>query len=112
MNNSMTATLKYALVSHIKMDLIAKLVRGRKVQEALDLLQFVPKKAAKALYKVIKSAAANATTNGGKNIDDLYIQTIDVGAGPKLKRIRFVSRSRISHYAKYRSYVKVVLNSK
>lgn len=112
MNNSMTATLKYALVSHIKMELMAKLVRGKKVQEALDLLQFVPKKAGKTLYKVIKSAAANATTTGGKNIDDLYIQLIDVGAGPKLKRIRFVSRSRISHYAKYRSFVKVVLNSK
>ena len=108
----MTATLKYALVSHIKMELIAKLVRGKKVQEALDLLNFVPKKGAKSLYKVIHSAAANATTTAGKNMENLYIQTIDVGAGPKLKRIRFVSRSRISHYAKYRSFVKVVLNSK
>jgi ribosomal protein L22 len=42
--NNMTATLKYALVSHIKMDLIAKLVRGKKVQEALDILHFTQKK--------------------------------------------------------------------
>jgi large subunit ribosomal protein L22 len=108
----MTATLKYALVSHIKMELMAKLVRGKKVQDALDLLQFVPKKAGKTLYKVIKSAAANASTNAGKDVNDLYIQTIDVGSGPKLKRVRFVSRSRISHYAKYRAFVKVVLNTK
>lgn len=108
----MTATLKYALLSHIKMELIAKLVRGKNVQEALEQLQFVPKKAAKTLYKVIKSAANNAVTNANKDINNLYIQTIDVGAWPKLKRIRFTSRSRISHYAKYRSFVRVVLNSK
>ncbi len=108
----MTATLKYALLSHIKMELMAKLVRGKNVQEALEQLQFIPKKSAKALYKVIKSAANNAVTNAHKDMNNLYIQTIDVGSGPKLKRIRFTSRSRISHYAKYRSFVRVVLNSK
>jgi ribosomal protein L22 len=45
-------------------------------------------------------------------MNSLYIQTIDVWGAPKLKRIRFTSRSRISHYAKYRSFVRVVLNSK
>ena len=108
----MTATLKYAQVSHIKMELMAKMIRGKKVQEALDALQFLPKKSAKALYKVVKSAATNAVTNASKDMNSLYIQTIDVGSGPKLKRIRFSSRSRISHYAKYRSFVRVVLNSK
>lgn len=107
----MSATLKYALVSNIKMELMAKLVRGKKVQEALDMLQFIPKKSAKTLYKVIKSALTNAVASG-KDAGTLYIQTIDVWSGPKLKRIRFTSRSRISHYAKYRSFVRVVLNSK
>ena len=74
----MSATLKYALVSHIKMELMAKLVRGKKVQDALDALQFLPKKSAKTLYKVIKSAATNAVTNGNKDMNTLYIQTIDV----------------------------------
>lgn len=108
----MSAILKYALVSHLKMELIAKLARGKKVQEALDTLEFLPKKAAKTLYKVIKSAAANAVKNANKDVNSLYIEAIDVWAGPKLKRIRFTSRSRISHYAKYRSFVRVVLNSK
>jgi len=88
------------------------MVRGKKAQEALDILQFLPKKAAKTLYKVIKSAITNAVKNANKDIDTLYVETIDVGAWPKLKRIRFVSRSRISHYVKFRSFVRVVLNSK
>ena len=108
----MSATLKYALVTHIKMELMAKMVRGKKVQDALDTLQFLPKKSAKDLYKVIKSAANNAVKNLDKDVNTLYVQTIDVWNAPKLKRIRFTSRSRISHYAKYRSFVRVVLNSK
>ena len=112
MNNSMTATLKYSLVSHLKMELMAKLVRGEKVQDALEQLKFIPKKSAKILYKVISSAFANATKTASKDAATLYIEKIEVGQGPKLKRIRFVSRSRISHYAKYRSFVRVILNSK
>jgi len=61
---------------------------------------------------LIKSATANAVENKGLSIDDLYIERIEVGKGPKIKRIRFTSRSRVSHYEKYRSYVKIVLNTK
>ncbi|MCR5412028.1 MAG: uL22 family ribosomal protein [Patescibacteria group bacterium] len=61
---------------------------------------------------MIKSATANAVENKGLSIDDLYIERIEVGKGPKIKRIRFTSRSRVSHYEKYRSYVKIVLNTK
>jgi ribosomal protein L22 len=64
------------------------------------------------LHKLIKSAAANAVNNNKLALDDLYIERIEVWRGPKIKRVRFVSRSRISHYEKYRSYVKVVLNTK
>ena len=108
----MSATLKYALVSHIKMELMAKMVRWKGVQEALDTLQFLPKKSARALYKVIKSAQDNAVKNANKDVKTLYIKTIDVWMAPKLKRIRFTSRSRVSRYAKYRSFVRVVLDSK
>lgn len=108
----MTATLKYALVSDKKMNLIAKLVKGKQVDEALDILKFTPKKAARTLYKVVKSAKTNAETNAKAVPENLYIKKIDVGRGPKIKRIRFTSRSRISHYEKYRAYVKVVLDNK
>jgi len=111
-DNNLTATLKYALVSDKKMALIAQMVKGKKVDDALNFLHVLPKKAAKSLYKVIKSAYANATTNGSYEANKLYIHKIEVGRWPKIKRIRFVSRSRISHYVKYRSFVKVFLHVK
>jgi len=111
-NGNMTAILKYAIISDKKMSLISKLVKWKKVQESLDILEYTPKKAAQILAKVVKSASANAVNNGKEKLWNLYIETIEVGKWPKLKRIRFTSRSRISHYQKYRCYVKVVLNTK
>lgn len=108
----MTATLKYAIVSDKKMLLISKLVKWKKLQDALDILEYTPKKAAKILAKVVKSAASNAVINDKKVLSELFIETIEVGKWPKIKRIRFTSRSRISHYEKSRCYVKVVLNTK
>ncbi|GHW02645.1 50S ribosomal protein L22 [candidate division SR1 bacterium] len=107
-----TATLKYALLSDKKLNLIADLVRGKKVKEAFNLLEHMPKKGARILYKLLKSATANAVTNDKLALDDLKIERIEIGRGPKIKRVRFVSRSRISHYEKYRAYVKVVLTTK
>ena len=72
------------------------------------MLEYMPKKGAKVLYKLVKSAAANAVHNDKMELDTLVIDRIY----PKIKRVRFVSRSRISHYEKYRSYVKVILNTK
>jgi len=112
MEKNLTATLKYALLSDKKMAVIAKLVVGKKAQDALDQLQFMPKKWAKALAKVVKSALANATINGDADASKIYIQKIFVTRAPKLKRVRFVSRSRISHYVKYRCFVKVFLHVK
>ncbi len=112
MEKNLTATLKYALLSDKKMAVIAKIVKWKQVQEALTLLQFLPKKWAQQLAKVIKSAYANATTNGNLASDKLYIQKILVTRAPKIKRVRFVSRSRISHYVKYRCFVKVFLSVK
>ena len=104
MDNQVSATLKYALLSDKKMNLIADLVRGKKATEALSTLEFLPKKGARTLHKLIKSAVANASAKWLPVID-----RIEVWRWPKIKRIRFTSRSRISHYEKYRCYVKVVL---
>lgn len=112
MNKSLTATLKYALTSYKKMQLIAKLVQGKPVDEALTILEHTPKAAAKMLWKVVKSAQANAVTNAGQNAQALYISHINTGRGPKLKRSRFVGRSRIHAYVKHRAFVRVVLDTK
>ena len=108
MDNQVSATLKYALLSDKKMNLIADLVRGKKATEALADLEFLPKKGARTLRKLIKSAVANASAKW-LPVDQLVVDGIEVWRWPKIKRIRFTSRSRISHYEKYRCYVKVVL---
>lgn len=111
MSNQVSATLKYALLSDKKMNLIADLVRWKKAVEAMASLEFLPKKWARTLHKLLKSAVANASVKW-LPVDQLIVERIEVGRGPKIKRVRFVSRSRISHYEKYRCYVKVVLATK
>jgi large subunit ribosomal protein L22 len=79
MNRSYTATLRYATLSYQKMNLIAKMVRGKPVNEALGILEMMPKKAAQILWKVVKSAASNAENNVDANPDELVVATVNVG---------------------------------
>lgn len=108
----MTATLKYSLSSAKKMELIAKMVRWAKVDVALRTLKFLPKKGWQSLYKLINSAIANAVHNGEYSAGDLFVERIEIGRWPKLKRYRFASRSRVHKYNKYRSFVRVKLWAK
>jgi len=108
-DKSMTATLKYAQTSYKKMELVAKMFRWKDVQYALETLRFMPKKAWAILYKVIHSAMSNVK-NSWKMTDSLYIDTINVWRWQKIKRMRFVGRSRMHWYIKHRAFVKVVLN--
>lgn len=112
MNRSLTATLKYALTSYKKMQLLARLVQGKQVDEALSILEHTPKAAAKMLWKVVRSAQSNAINNAGKQAQALYISHINVGRGQEIKRNRFVGRSRIHAYVKHRAFVRVVLDTK
>lgn len=106
-----SATLTYAITSVDKMELAAKMVRGKSVQQALDILSFLPKKAARILLKVVLSAQANMMTKEGK-VDTAVVSKVDIGRWPKLKRSRFTSRARVYGYNKYRSFVRVVLSVK
>ncbi len=94
------------------MQLLAKLVAGKKVDEALIILENTPKAAAKMLWKVVRSAQANAVSVLGKDPSSLYIQHILIGRWAKIKRMRFASRSRMHPYEKHRSFVKVILDTK
>ena len=71
MQNSLSATLKYALTSYKKMQLIGKLIGGKQVDDALVMLEHTPKAAAKMLWKVVKSSQANAVTIAGKDSSTL-----------------------------------------
>ena len=103
----MKAYLRQIRISPKKANLVAGMVRGKKVTEALDLLKFMPKKGADILYKVVHSAAYNAKNNFKQSIDELYIIQILVTKGPTYKRSLPISRGRVHPIAKRTSHITV-----
>jgi len=80
------AKLKHARISPQKCRLVADQVRGKPVEQALQILNFSPKKAAAIIKKVLESAIANAEHNEGADIDELKVSTIFVDEGPTMRR--------------------------
>lgn len=103
----MKAVLRKIRISPKKANLIAGMVRGKKVNESLDLLKFTPKKGAKILYKVVQSAASNAKNNFNQSLDDLVITKILVTKGPTYKRSLPISRGRTHPIRKRTSHITV-----
>ena len=79
-----------------KVKLIVDMVRGKPVDKALAILKFVPSPAARAVAKVIKSAASNAENNYEMTLSDLKVVEIQANEGRTLKRFRPQSRGRVS----------------
>ena len=103
--NEAKATLKYARISARKVKIVADLIRGKDVNEALAIVKFTPKAASEIIEKLLKSAMANAENNHNMNSSNLYIAEIYANQGPTLKRIRPAAkgsavriRKRTSHY--------------
>ncbi|MCA0227861.1 50S ribosomal protein L22 [Patescibacteria group bacterium] len=90
-----------------KVSLVASLVRGRSVADALVILDHTPKRAALVVKKAIASAAANATNNHGLDGKTLQIKTLSVTAGPRIKRFKPASRGRALPFQKRSSHVLV-----
>jgi large subunit ribosomal protein L22 len=88
-----------------KLGLVAALVRGRTVAEALTILSHTPKRAAKPLVKIITSAKANAVNNSRIKEDGLLITQLQVTAGPRLKRFNPAAHGRAAPYQKRASHV-------
>ncbi len=103
----MKAHLRKIRISPKKANLVAGMVRGKKVEEALNILKFMPKKGADLLYKVVHSAASNAKNNYKQSIDELYITQILVTKGPTYKRSLPISRGRVHPIAKRTSHITV-----
>ena len=82
------ATLKYARISSRKVKIVADLIRGKDVKEALAIVKFTPKASSEIIEKLLKSAIANAENNHEMKSDNLYISEIYANQGPRLKRIR------------------------
>lgn len=103
------AVAKYVRVSPRKAQQVIDLVRGKGVEEALALLQFSPKTAAKIISKVVNSAAANAEKNHRLKRESLYIVEAYVNQGPTLKRFRHRAMGRASRIHKRTSHITVAL---
>lgn len=108
----MKAFLKNYRKSPRKVRLVADLVRGKKVDDALIKLKFLPKGASEAMIKLIESARANAEHNFKVATADLIIKEITVNDGPTLKRSMPVSRGRSHPINKRTSHVHVTLGLK
>src|SRR4030042_4457582 len=107
--SEVTAVSKNLRVSPKKVRLIAYNLRGKNAESALESLRFVPRKAATPLYKVLKSAIANAKNNFKLEIDHLKIKELLVDEGKTMKRYRPVSRGAAHQILKRTTNIKVVL---
>ncbi|MDL1955959.1 MAG: 50S ribosomal protein L22 [Candidatus Desulfofervidus auxilii] len=104
------AVARYVRIAPRKVRLVIDLVRGKKVDEALAILQFTPKRASRVVMKLIKSAVANAEQNPDVDIDNLYIKRIYADEGPTLKRIRPRAFGRAYLIRKRTSHITVILD--
>ena len=104
-----TAILRGVHLSPQKARLVADLVRGKKVDRALDILNFTPKKGAEIIKKVVESAIANAEHNNGADIDELKVTSIYVDKGIVLKRIRPRAKGRAGKIIKPTCHIHVTV---
>ncbi len=88
------ASLKGVRLSTQKGRLVADTIRGLPVEKALDRLKFTPKKGARLIQKLLESAIANAEHNDGVDIDELFVKSITVERGTKLRRFAACAKGR------------------
>ncbi len=93
-----------------KVSVVAALVRGRTVEDALVILSHTQRRSATAVKKAVESAAANAENNHNYKPASLYIKEISVTAGPRLKRFMPVARGMAHPYQKKTSHIRVVVD--
>ena len=106
------ATLKYSRISARKVKIVADLIRGKDVDEALAIIKFTPTASSEILEKLLKSAIANAENNNQMNHSKLYIAEIYSNQGPTLKRIRPAAKGSAVRIRKRTSNTTIVLKER
>ncbi len=99
------AKLNHARISPQKARLVADQIRGKNVEQAINLLTFSTKKGAAIIKKILESAIANAEHNDGADIDELIVSTIHVDEGPLFKRFRARAKGRGNRILKRTSHI-------
>ena len=103
------AELKFARISARKVKIVADLIRGKKVDEALAIVKFTPKASSEVLEKLLNSAIANAENNHGMNRGNLVVSEIYANQGPTMKRIRPAAKGSASRIRKRTSHITIKL---
>ena len=106
------AILKYERISPSKVIIVANLIRGKEIEEALNILKFTSKAASPILIKLLNSAIANAENNHSMDRNKLYISEVFVNAGPILKRMRPRARGSAFRINKRTSHIEIVLKER
>ena len=99
------ASLRGARMSAQKGRLVADLIRGKPVDQAMNILTYTPKKGAAIIRKVLESAIANAEHNDGADIDELKVKTIYVEQGTTLKRFTARAKGRGNRVLKHTCHI-------
>lgn len=106
------AVTKYTGISAQKTRLVVDEMRGKRAEDALAILQFMPQQAAKVVAKTIKSAVANAEENFGLDGEDLYISQIFADDAPMRRWRRFGARGRFKPWIRRSSHITVILEER
>jgi large subunit ribosomal protein L22 len=107
-----SAKLKSVRLSPQKTRLVVDMVRGKAVQEALNILKFSPQRPADVVAKLVRSAVANAEQKGIDDVDRLFVKAVFVDQGPVLKRFMPRAQGRATKIRKPTSHITVVLDEK
>lgn len=105
------AEAKYQRISPLKVNYIAKEIRGKQVDEALNILKFTNKKGAKLLFGVLKSAIANAENNNNLNRENLYVKKAYANDAPTMKRWRPKAKGAAYPILKRSSHIGVLIEN-
>ena len=107
-----SAKISYARVSVTKACFVLDVIRGKDVNTALAILQYNNRKASKIIYKLLKSAIANAENNHGLKAENLYVAECYANKGPTMKRIHPRAQGRAYRIEKRTSHITVVLDER
>lgn len=106
------AILKYARISPRKVKIVMDLIKNKNIDEAYGILRYTPKAASDILFKLLKSAEANATNNNGLDRENLYVAEGFANPGPTLKRIQARAQGRANRIRKRTSHITIVVKER
>ena len=109
-DNRPYAVAKDVRMSSSKVRIVLDNIRGKKVNEAVAILTYMPQKGAYESLKVLKSAIANAENNKGLSADNLIVAECYTTPGPMMKRVNFRGRGRVDHIIKRSCHITIILD--